>query len=404
VKGEAGPVVHLSTARGWRGGERQALLLAEGLQARGVPTLVLAQPESPMAEAARAAGLPSETLPSRGEWDLLAMIRLAATLRRCRASLLHAHDGHAVTLAAFGARWGGGVPRLCTRRVDFPVRGGWKYRRGMDRVICISEAIRRICLESGVPEAKTALVPSGIDLAAARAATRSREVVREELTGGERRLLLLTAASLTDHKGHRYLLDAMPRVAAELPQALLLLVGTGELEGGLKAQANTLALEEHVRFLGWRDDLPDLMQAADLFVMPSHLEGLCTAAMDAQAAGLPVVATTAGGLPEVVADGVTGRLVPPRDPEALAGAILELLRDRKARARMARAAAEAAARRFDKARMVEGTLRVYGELTGPSGPAGRPPGAGLAWRPGPGRLEATEPRIPRRGDDACACS
>ncbi len=375
-----GPVVHLSTARGWRGGERQALLLAEGLQARDVPVLLLAPEGSPVETAAREAGLATESLGARGEWDILAMVRLAAILRRTRARLVHAHDGHAVTLAAFGARWAGGIPRLCTRRVDFPVRGLWKYRWGMDRVVCISEAIRRICVEAGVPEARTALVPSGIDIAAARETTRTREEAREEFTGGEKRLLLLTVASLTDHKGHRYLLDAMPRVAADLPQVLLLLVGTGELEAELKAQMNLLALEEHVRFLGWREDLPDLMQAADLFVMPSHLEGLCTAAMDAQAAGLPVVATTAGGLPEVVADGRTGRLVPPRDPDALAEAILALLRDRKTRARMAHAAADTAADRFDKARMVEGTLRVYRELLERNPPEARPGAGGSCAR------------------------
>ncbi len=358
-----GPIVHLSTARTWRGGEQQALYLAQGLHERGRPTLVVTPPDTPLAARAREAGVRVEELHCRGEFDLLAMWKLSRLLKREQARLLHAHDAHGVTIGAFAGRWAG-VPRLCTRRVDFAVKSAWKYSWGMDRVICISAAIKKICVAGGIPEDKLRVVPSGIDLARVQDVKADAKALRAGLgEGKKRRLIALNVASLTDHKGQKYLLEAIPAVLAKLPQALFVIVGDGELEAELKQQANILALDEDVLvFTGFRDDVPALLQACDLFVISSHLEGLCTSVMDAMAAGKAVVATTAGGLPEVVADGQTGLLVPPRDPEKLAQALLELLIDRKRRERFGRAAAELAARRFGMEKMVEGTLAAYQEL------------------------------------------
>lgn len=359
------PFVQLSTATTWRGGEQQAFWLCEGLRKRGHPVLVVAPPSSPLALRCTEAEIPVATLPMHSEYDVVAWIRMAKLLRRERARLLHAHDAHGVTLAAFAARLAGGIPRLCTRRVDFPIRSPWKYRWGMDRVICISKAILTICREAGIEEEKLIVVPSGIDLARIQHCEIDREVVRREFVDESKkhRLIVLHVGSLTDHKGQRYLLEAWPLVAARLPQAFLLIVGEGELGGELRRQANLLALDEDmVRFTGFRNDVPALLRAADLFVMPSHLEGLCTSVMDAMAAGLAVVATTAGGLPELIEHERTGLLVPPRDPEALASAILDLLSDRKKRARLAKAAKTEAERRFPLDAMVEGTLAVYHQI------------------------------------------
>ncbi len=358
---ETGPILHLSTASTWRGGEQQALYLVAGLQARGIDNLVVTQPEAPLAERVRTTGARVIELRCRGEWDLLARWKLARLMKREAAVLLHAHDAHGATVGGAAARRAG-RPAVCTRRVDFEVRSVKKYAR-LDRVICISEAIRTVCRDAGVPEDRLRLVPSGIDLARIREGPEETAAVRQEFAPDKKKpLLLLNVASLTDHKGQRYLLEAMPAVLARLPQTQLVIVGTGELEGPLRHQANLLAIDEDVTFAGFREDVPTLLKACDLFVMASHLEGLCTSVMDAMAAGKAVVATAAGGLPELVEDGRTGLVVPVRDPDALAAGLLDLLTDRKKRERFAKAAGEVAAKRFDKERMIDGTLAVYREL------------------------------------------
>lgn len=356
-----GPIVHLSTAKTWRGGEQQALYLMQGLRDLERDSIAVAQPGSPLAERARAAGFRVEEIKTRGEWDLFAMWRVRGLLRAAGAALVHAHDAHAVALAARAGRWAG-VPRICTRRVDFALSGPRKYA-GMDRVICISSAIREICLAAGLPAEKLPVVMSGIDTGRIAAAAGDRQRYAEEFFPGEKKpKIILDVASLTDHKGHRYLLEAMPAILAAVPQARLLLVGEGELEEELRRQAKLLALEEAVVFAGFRNDVPALLKSADLFVMSSHLEGLCTSLMDAMAAGLPVVTTRAGGIPEVLGDGQNGVLVPPKDPAALAAAVVDLLENRKQREHFARNAAHRAEKYFHYRNMAAGTLAVYQAL------------------------------------------
>ncbi len=355
-------IVHLSTATTWRGGEQQALYLARGLQQCDVPTLVVAQPESPMRQRCAEAGLRAETLRMRGEWDILAAWQLSRLLKRERAILVHAHDAHGVSLAARAGRWAG-CKRICTRRVDFKLNSARKYRR-LDHVICISRAILDICAEAGVPREMMSIVPSGIDLDRIRNDKTDTKTVRRELgEEKEKRLIVLNVASLTDHKGQKYLVEAMPDILMKVPQALFVIVGAGELEQELKIQARQLALDTDVLvFTGFRDDVPGLLRACDLFVMSSHLEGLCTSVMDAMAAGKAVVATDAGGLPEIVAHEQTGLIIPAKSPQALVEAVVTLLKERKRRLKLGEAGARKALSEFGFERMVEKTRTIYEQL------------------------------------------
>src|SRR5262249_31568372 len=135
-----------------------------------------------------------------------------------------------------------------------------------------------------------------------------------------------TVGHLAGHKGHRYLLEAAALLVREEPQLGVVIAGDGALRAELETQAAALGLTAHVRFTGFRRDILALMQGFDIFVFSSYLEGLGTAILDAMALGKPVAASRAGGIPEAVQDGVTGLLVPPRDPQALADAVRSLLR------------------------------------------------------------------------------
>lgn len=175
--------------------------------------------------------------------------------------------------------------------------------------------------------------------------------------------VVATVANFKGHKGHRYLLEAASIVRRSLPQARFVLVGAGPTEPSVRERAATLGLDGSVVFAGPRDDALRIAGASDLFVLPSEQEGLPIALLEAMALGRPVVATRVGGIPEVVEDGRQGILVPPRDPAALAEAILALLGDPGRRARMGEEARRRAAD-FDLRRAVRRIEDVYEEVLG----------------------------------------
>lgn len=242
--------------------------------------------------------------------------------------MLHYNDSHAATSAGLAAA-GLEIPaRIAARRVDFPLHSSRQYRWFADRVVCVSQAVARVCSEGGIPAAMLHVVHDGVDPARARSGDRQRG--RQSLGLAADDVLLLTVAKLTDHKGHRFLLDALPAVIQRFPRLTIAFAGDGELRQALEQQAGQLGLLPRVRFLGYRHDVPDLIHAADVFVLPSHLEGLCTTLIDVMLAGRTVVTTTAGGIPDLVGsidtDGEpVAWLAPPRDPPALAETILRLV-------------------------------------------------------------------------------
>jgi glycosyltransferase involved in cell wall biosynthesis len=168
-------------------------------------------------------------------------------------------------------------------------------------------------------------------------------------------------AALTAHKDQATLLEAVPRVRAAVPGVRFLIAGRGELEQELRARARALDVETAVVFAGFREDLDRLIPVLDVFCLSSRMEGLGTSLLDAMCYGRAVVATAAGGIPEAVEDGVTGRIVPPGDPLGLAAGLVEVLRDAGRRAAMGAAGRRRFLERFTADRMVDETLAVYVE-------------------------------------------
>ena len=171
-----------------------------------------------------------------------------------------------------------------------------------------------------------------------------------------------TVAALTDHKDLGTLLTAAAAVVARRPDVRFVIVGDGEERAALEAQAAVLQLGDRAIFAGFRQDLDRLLPAFDVFCLSSKMEGLGTSLLDAMCFGRPVVATAAGGIPEAVEDGVTGRVVPVQDPAALAAALFDVLADDALRARFGAAGRARFAERFSAERMVDATLAVYAEI------------------------------------------
>jgi len=353
-----------STQRFWHGGEEQARLLAVGLRQRGCRCVVLARQDGALAERMAAEGFQTILFSGNGRTPA-ALWRLRRELRCIGPDVLHYNDSHALTsagLAALGLR----IPaRIAARRLDFPLHSSRQYRWFCDRVVCVSQAVARVCRESGIPPAMLHVVHDGVDPRRVRLGDRGRG--RQSLALADDQVLLLCVAKLTDHKGHRFLLDALPRVIREVPRLVVALAGDGELRETLERQAEQLGIQSQLRFLGYRHDVPDLIHAADVFVAPSHMEGLCSTLIDVMLAGRTIVTTTAGGIPDLVganeSDGEpVAWLTPPRNPAALAEAILRALAAPEQSAAMRQRACLRAERLFTADHMVDATLAVYRQV------------------------------------------
>ena len=358
-------VLHIDTERTWRGGQQQAAWLLEGMLERGWPTALICPRGSAFEERGRARGWPVRAIRMRGELDLAAGRRIAALARDSGHAILHAHSAHALALALWARLFERRLRVVASRRVDFPIRAHFlsrrKYASGfVDRIVCISEAVRAQLVADGVPPEKLVVIPSGVDTRRF-AGLSTPPLFRRELDIPEGRLVIGTVAALADCKDYPTLLRAARLVLAAEPGVTFVAAGDGPLREELSALAAELDLGGRFRFLGFRDDVGALLKSFDIFVLASKTEGLGTSILDAQAAGLPVAACRAGGIPEIVTDRETGLLVPPEDPEALAAALLELARDPGLRAALGSRAA-AAAVGHDVSRTVAAHLQLYREL------------------------------------------
>jgi glycosyltransferase involved in cell wall biosynthesis len=252
-------------------------------------------------------------------------------------------------------------PRLiASRRVDFHLQGHsfsrWKYRQ-VDRVIAASAAIREILVTDGLPASLIDVVHDGIDVDAVQKLPAVDVHAEFWLPRGAP--VIAHVGALVGHKGQKHLVEAMPLVRREVPDAHLVVFGEGELRGALERQIKERRLEKHVLLAGFREDVLQLVKSADLFVMSSVTEGLGSAVLDAMAMGLAVVGTRAGGIPEAVVHGETGLLVPPGEPKALAASIVPLLKDAALRRQFGDAGCKRVAEHFGVDRLVDGTLAAY---------------------------------------------
>lgn len=358
--------MHIDSARTWRGGQNQVLLTVLGMRALGHRSMLVAHPAGELRQRAEE-GLDLVPLAPATEMDLSAAWRLSRLVKQLRPDVIHAHDPHGVAMAAMALTMRSGSrtappapPLVAARRVDFHMKGNalsrWKYRQ-VDCFICASDAIRRMVVADGVAADRAVTIHEGIDLAHVAAAPAAD--LHADLWLPHDAPIVGNVAALVPHKGQRHLIEAAAIVVRQVPDARFVIAGAGELREALERQIRERHLEKHVFLVGFRPDILSVHKAFDIFVMSSVTEGLGTSLLDAMASRRPVVATTAGGMPEVVADGETGLLVPPRDDAALAEAIVRLLKDRPMRTAMGAAGERRVRELFSSDRMVQDTLELY---------------------------------------------
>ena len=359
--------LHVDTARTWRGGQNQVLLTVNGLREIGQRAALVAHPDGELRRRARE-GLELIPIAPRTEVDLTAAWRLGRVVRKLGPDVVHAHDPHGIAMAALALSFAGGAPApvlVASRRVDFHLKGNslsrWKYRQ-VDCFIAASEAIRQMLVADGIPPSRTVTVHEGIDVEHVEAVERVN--VHETFWLPHHAPIVGNVAALVPHKGQRYLVDAAHLVVQEVPDARFVILGEGELRDHLERQVREYHLEKHVLLPGFRTDVLGCIKGFDLFAMSSVTEGLGTSLLDAMACGKPIVATDAGGIPEVVEHGVTGTVVPARDPRAMAAAIVDLLRDESRRQKAGQAGLARVKASFTVERMVAATAKVYARAAG----------------------------------------
>jgi glycosyltransferase involved in cell wall biosynthesis len=226
----------------------------------------------------------------------------------------------------------------------------------VDRIIAVSVGQRETYERIGVPPERMRTVPNGVR---ERGTGPGRETARRLLGLGHDQPVVMTVGRLTVMKGQRHLIDCVPGLVARFPDVRVVLVGDGHLRADLTAQAAALGVSDAVVFAGHRTDARQLLDAADVFVLPSRHEGMPLAAMEAMDAGLPVVGTRVIGTAEVVSDGETGLLVAPGDDADLGGALADLLAEPERRTSYGLAGRRRYLSRFTSARMAAGTVAVY---------------------------------------------
>jgi glycosyltransferase involved in cell wall biosynthesis len=353
-------VLHVDPEPGWGGGEVQVLALLRELAARGVESALAGDAGGALARAAAEAAIPVLPLRVVNHLDLPAALRLRRHARGYDVVHFHTARAHALApLCRHASR-----RLVVTRRMDYVPRGGpyarFLYNRAVDRVIAISEGVRRALLQAGVRADRIRLVPSGVDAQACLAAAGSREACRQAWGVPPHALLVLVVAALERRKGHAVLLAAAERLRTEGIDAYYAFCGEGSQAAALRAAAAALA--DRVRFVGFQRDVARCLAAADVVAVPSLHEGLGVAALEAMAAGRPVVASRVGGLAEAVRAEETGLLVPPAAPEALAAALARLARDPGLRGRLGERGRAWVHAHHSAAKMAAGTLACYEEV------------------------------------------
>jgi glycosyltransferase involved in cell wall biosynthesis len=329
----------------------------------GIRSIVAARADEPLERRCRDERLEVVECSPRFGADPAAVLGLRRLIMRERVTIVHAHTSHALTLAAL-ATLHTPVPIVAARRVDFPPASGvasrWKYSRPA-RLVAVSEAVARVMVESGIDRERIDVVYDGVDL------TRSVEAAGKEILVPcgipERARLVVQVAQLVAHKDPLTFVRAMTRVLGKHPEVHAVMLGDGPLRGEVQREVRSLLPDGRLHLLGYRSDADSWLAAAHIVTLSSAEEGLGSVLLDALAFGKPIAATSAGGIPEVVEDGVSGLLSPPGDPAALGAAVDRLLSD-TALARSCADEARKRAQRFSVERMVSDTMSVYERASG----------------------------------------
>jgi glycosyltransferase involved in cell wall biosynthesis len=372
AQGEKTKILHLISSSGLLGAEHVLLELAVHSKSQGLNVTIgvfenSQNPNLELANCAEKFGIDVQIFPCSGRLDKNTVQMIKDYIDNAGVQILHSHN-YKSNFYARGALSNSNVRWVVTnhgRRFGpklllYNLLDAFIVRRA-DKIIAVSEEIAKKMKLAGIAKGKICLIENGVNLEMFTTNS-SSQAIKESLGIKKEALVVGTVGALTREKGHQYLLRAALKVIRIYPKAIFLLVGDGIERPGLEKTASSLGIKNSVIFAGMRKDVPEILSILNVFVLPSLNEGLPMALLEAQAAQIPVAATSVGAIPDVLEDGVTGILIPPKDPQAIAEAIIMILSDRKIALRMAQRGFERVRDNFSAEKMANKYLSIYKEL------------------------------------------
>lgn len=372
MKNQKPTIVLANDAQTIAGGERYVLFLADELRAREYPVHLAVQHNSELAHEARRRGFHTEEFSfGRNGRELIVARRIAAAFRKLQPDIVHTNSNYDRTAGAIAARMLGAKSIASIHSclsIQHNVTHWFRNRYLIDHFTPVGYSTRAILIEQDrIPAEKISVVHIGIPEDQIRTSPVLRESVRAEFGFDEEHVVLGTLSRLVPFKGHTVLLSAAVDIFSALPDVRILIVGDGELRPALESEARSLGISDRVRFAGQRNDLSSVLSAFDLFIQPSIDFGGETfplSIIEAQAAGLPVIASEVGDIRHIIDHGRSGFLVKPSTPEALAERIIELASDRNRRKQFGERARLVFLERLRVQSMVDAMEDVYRAVLG----------------------------------------
>jgi L-malate glycosyltransferase len=328
-------VLHVATALSWRGGEQQVAYLVEELQKNKIKQFVLCSKGSAMEAWCIKNNILVFTANKRSAFDFSFGLRIKKLCSEYKIDIVHTHDSHAHTFAVYAAVAGNKAAIIVSRRVDFEISSSFlsrfKYNYPLvKRIICVSDIIKQIVSMSVNDKSKVITVHSGIDLSRFERISREGRLHKEYNLSADVRLIGNVSA-LAPHKDFSTFLRTVNILKERLQNVMFFIIGSGPEKENIENEIRQQNLGKFVIMTGFRDDIPEILPELDLFLMSSETEGLGTTLLDAFACKVPVVATAAGGIPEIVIHDKTGMLSPVGNAEALAENAVRVMNDKMLR-------------------------------------------------------------------------
>lgn len=361
-------ILHTESSLGWGGQEIRILEEAKGLRGRGHRIIILCQPESKLSAKAKEVGLEVIAFSMRKISYPVALLRLLRVIEDYNVDILNTHSSRDSWLASIAGRLSKRKPVILrTRHLSTPISKSplsrFLYERLPHRVITTGEAIRKqIITDTGLNGNRIISIPTGVDLDLFDS-KKVNGTLRKELKIPEEVPVIGMVAVIRSWKGHEDFVDAAERILKLFPEARFLIVGDGPRKGIVRKYIEGKGLEDFIIMTGHREDIPQVMASLDIFVLSSYAnEGLPQAVAQAMAMEKAVVASNIGSIPEIVIDGETGYLIPPRDPSLFAERIISLLKDNRLREEMGKAGRRLVASRFSLETMLDRIEELYEEV------------------------------------------
>lgn len=359
-------VLHLSSERTWRGGEQQIAYLIDELKLLGVKVYIAVKGSSEFEKYCKRKGIPCYSLPFRNSLDFRTALQIKKICRDLKPDLIHLHSSKSHGIGVLSAILGNTVPLILSRRVDFVPKDTWitrlKYNHpSIKRILCVSYKITEIIKAYIREPAKALTVHSGIDLTKFNTSAPRENILRKEFNVKTDTFIIGNTSALEDHKDYFTFIDTVYYLIQRRIPLKAFIIGKGSREEALKAYVAEKNLGETIYFTGFRKDIVLILPSLDLFLITSNEEGLGTSVLDAFAAGIPVVGTAAGGIPEMVIHNQTGMLAPIGDNRSLADAVEKVLYEPGLKDRLINNA-KVKVREFSKEETAQKTLRVYHEI------------------------------------------